>query len=359
MPRAMVFEAPGKPMAEVVYARPEPAEGEVLVRVSCCTLCRSDLHTHAGRRREATPTVLGHEVVGRIEALGRGVGRRDARGEGVREGDRVTWAIAVGCGGCFYCLDGLPQKCERARKYGHERVSLDRPLSGGLSDWVALAPGTAWFRLPDSIPDELGASANCATATAAAVVRASGGVAGLRVLVLGAGVLGLTVAAMSRVAGAERVMVSDPERAQRERAPGFGATEVCAANPAELDAVVREATQGRGADVVFELAGRSETVARAVALARTGGTVVLAGTVSPVGTVPLDPEAFVRRMLTLRGVHNYRPGDLAAALDFLAGEGSGFPWSSLLAARYPLAQAEEAFARAHACPGQRVAVYPG
>jgi alcohol dehydrogenase len=87
--------------------------------------------------------------------------------------------------------------------------------------------------------------------------------------------------------------------------------------------------------------------------------VVLAGTVAPVGNVGFDPESVVRRMLTVRGVHNYHPRDLGTALKFLAGPGRGFPWQSLVVAEYPLEQAEQAFAEAHAKPGVRVAVVPG
>jgi alcohol dehydrogenase len=162
---------------------------------------------------------------------------------------------------------------------------------------------------------------------------------------------------MARAAGADAVVVSDPRPVARERAADFGATHALAA-AADLDDRVREITAGRGADVVLELAGTADTVRAALAAARVGGTVVLAGTVAPVGTVPLDPEQVVRRMLTVRGVHNYHPRDLEAALAFLAGPGRGFPWETLVAARYPLAEVERAFADAHARPGVRVAVVP-
>lgn len=357
MPRMAVFTAPGRPVELEEFATPEPRAGELLVRVTLCTLCRSDLHTHAGRRAEPTPAVLGHEIVGRVEAFGPGTPRADAAGDEIGVGTRVSWAVAVGCGVCFFCLDGLPQKCGRPYKYGHHRLAADRPLGGGLADYVVLVPGTAWFRVPDDVPDHVAAPANCATATVAALLRYGGPVAGRSVLVFGAGVLGLTACAMARAAGAEAVLVTDPQPAARDRAARFGATH---ALPADIDLVgaVRDATGGRGADVVLELAGTADTVRAAVASARVGGAVVLAGTVAPVGTVPLDPEQVVRRMLTVRGVHNYAPPDLAAALAFLAGPGRGFPWAELVAARHPLAAVERAFADAHARPGVRVAVVP-
>jgi len=342
----------------VQFAVPEPRGEELLIRVTSCTLCRSDLHTHAGRRIEPTPTVLGHEIVGRIEAFGPTASRVDAGGVACRIGDRVTWAVAVGCGRCFFCAEDLPQKCERPYKYGHVRGTLERPLGGGLSDYVILVPGTAWFRVPDEVSDHAATPANCATATVAGLLRHAGPVAGRTVLVLGAGVLGVTACAMVRAAGARTVLACDTAPACLERATAFGATHTCPAEPNELAAKVADVTGGRGADVILELAGVSLSVQAGLSLVRTGGTVVLAGTVAPVGKVGLDPEQVVRRMLTIRGVHNYHPGDLAAALAFLAGPGRGFPFESLIAAEYPLKQAAAAFTHAHAHPGIRVAVIP-
>jgi alcohol dehydrogenase len=355
MPRIAVFTAAGRPLELVEVSPPELRSGELLVRVTCCTLCRSDLHTHAGRRTEPTPTVLGHEIVGRVESFGPGTPRVDTGGESIELGTRVSWAVAVGCGTCFFCANDLPQKCERPYKYGHQRLSLERPLGGGLADFVVLVPGTAWFRVPDEIPDPVAAMANCATATIAALLRSGGSVAGKSVLVLGAGVLGLTACAMARANGAEAVLVSDPRPEARERAVAFGATHTLPADD-DLADRVRDMTSGRGADVVLELAGTAETVRAAIASARIGGTVLLAGTVAPVGTAPFDPEQAVRRMLTIRGVHNYHPRDLAAALAFLAGPGRRFPWEDLVAARYSLSEVDWAFNDAHARPGSRVAV---
>jgi alcohol dehydrogenase len=178
------------------------------------------------------------------------------------------------------------------------------------------------------------------------------------VLILGAGVLGVTACAMAAAAGARTVMVSDPMAVCRQRALQFGATHAFSTDPQELAAGVRDLTDGRGADLVLELAGTPATAQAALALARTGGTVVLAGTVAPVGTIGFDPENVVRRMLTIRGVHNYHPRDLASALEFLAWPGREFPWRSLVVAEYALEQAEQAFAAASANPGVRVAVVP-
>lgn len=330
--RAMVFHGSGSPLEQVRYEVPRPQGGEILVRVTCCTLCRSDLHTYTGRRNEPTPLVLGHEITGRVEAVGPDV-------RGVPIGERVTWPVVVGCGSCFFCDDALPQKCERLYKYGHARGLL----GGGLADHVLLRPGTTILRIPAGLSDRVIAPANCATATAAAVLRAAGDLDGRKVLILGAGMLGLAACAMAKAAGAT-VYVRDPEPTCRERALAFGAS---AGDP-----------PARGADVVLELAGVAASVREALERTRIGGVLVLAGTVASAPGIDLDPERIVRRLLTIRGVHNYTPGDLVTALDFLAGPGRGLPFESLVGSTFSLEQTEEAFAQALAHPGIRIAVQP-
>jgi alcohol dehydrogenase len=353
----MLFHGPDRPLEAIEAAIPAPQGRETVARVTCCTLCGSDLHTITGRRTEPAPTVLGHEIVGCVEAFGPEAARSDMRGTRLAAGDRVTWSVAASCSLCFYCKAGLPQKCERLVKYGHRQVTRDRPFAGGLADYVLLEPGTAILRLPDDLPDSVAAPASCAGATAAAVVRAGGpAIAGGTVLIFGAGPLGLWACAMSRTAGAAAVIVVDPDAVRRERATDFGATIV--RPPDNAAGAAAELSAGRGADAVFELSGAASAVPTALTTARIGGTVVLAGTVLPTPAVPLDPEAVARRLLTIRGVHNYSPTDLAVAIDFLAGPGRPLPFARLVGRSFRLADAATAVAHAAAQPGQRVAVVP-
>src|SRR5262245_35892694 len=118
MAAAIVFHGPGRPLELASVARPPLREGELLVQVVSCSLCRSDLHSHAGRRAVATPTILGHEIVGRIEAFGPSTSHLDLAGQPATIGDRITWSIIIGCGSCFFCRNDLPQKCQRLFKYG-------------------------------------------------------------------------------------------------------------------------------------------------------------------------------------------------------------------------------------------------
>ncbi|MEX0678071.1 MAG: zinc-binding dehydrogenase [Pirellulales bacterium] len=358
--RAIVFEGPGRPLAMRAFPHPALAAGELLVAVSCSTLCASDLHTFAGRRETPCPTILGHEMVGRIAELPPGDPPLDLSARPLAKGDRVTWSVAASCGECFYCDRGLPQKCERLFKYGHERIDKRHPLSGALAEHCHLARGTAVLRVPDELADEVVSPANCATATVTAALRAAGECRDQAVLIQGAGMLGLTAAAMANTKGAREVIVADPDLGRLERAERFGATIAVYLRPGanELADVVADATSGRGVDVALELSGEAAAFETGLPLVRSGGRYVLVGAVFPNRAAALPAELVVRRLLRIEGVHNYTPADLLTALRFLAEAHTRYPFAELVTARFPLALAEAAFEHAIATKAPRVAVVP-
>ena len=253
---AAVFHAPGAPLTLERFPIPALSGVRVLVRVRCATHCKSDLHTCFGRRQSPTPSILGHETVGEVAAVGP-EGACDYRGAPLNIGDRITWSIVWSCGECFYCSRGLQPKCERLMKFGHEAISTGRTLNGGMAEYCCLPEGTAIFRVPPSLPDTAASVANCATATVAAVFRH----AELRkdevVVIHGAGMLGLTACAMAAEAGA-RVIVIEPDAQRRERALRFGAGTAIdsALRPSEIAGALKALRSGgRGADAGLEFAG--------------------------------------------------------------------------------------------------------
>jgi alcohol dehydrogenase len=354
----MIFHQCGLPLELRTCALPRLAEGEVLVRVSCCTLCGSDIHTYEGRRSTPSPTVLGHEIIGCVEELPRGSVVKDFDGTSLGLGDRITWSVAANCGNCFFCDDGLPQKCERLFKYGHQRVSDRHALSGGLAEHCHLVPGTAIFRVPDELPDNTACPANCATATAAAAMRYAGPCAGRVVLVQGAGTLGLTAAAMASSGGAREVIVCDTQAQRLALALSFGATQtVCVTeNDKALRDSVQKATTGRGVDIAIDMSGAPEAIESGINLLRVGGRYVCVGAVFPTRSIAVSPETVVRRILTLQGVHNYTPSDLRTALKFLEHNHTRLPFEQLVAETFSLEEADAAFAHASQNRALRVAV---
>jgi len=350
---AAVFVEAGQPLDVRDFPVPTPSTGQTLVRVAACTLCASDLHTYTGRRSSPKPSVLGHEIIGHIERFGPGTPQVDAAGQSLAVGDRVTWSVVANCGECFFCRRGLPQKCVAMLKYGHEALRPGHEFTGGLAEYCLLAKGTAIVRLPDDLPDAVVCPASCATATVSAALRIAGDVRDRSVLVQGAGMLGLTACAQARSMGASQVICCDLNAARLAKAMEFGATHL--ATPDELADTVRRATEGYGVDFALEITGAPAAFVAGLEQLRIGGTYVLVGAVYTAAPVPVSIEMLVRRQLTLRGVHNYAPEDLLAAVRFLDAH-RNYPFASLVSEWLPLAAADRAFQAAEGANALRIGV---
>jgi Zn-dependent alcohol dehydrogenases len=248
---AMVWSGVGHAHEAVAVPGVRLAPGDVLVEVELATVCGSDVHTVAGHRAAPTPLVLGHEQLGRVVALGRG-GARTVEGVRLEVGRRVVWSVSVPCGRCVRCRHGHGHKCLTLQKYGHERMRRGWELSGGFATHVHVLAGTPIVIAPEHVPAAVLAPASCATATVAAALDAASAIVpldGRVVVIAGAGMLGLTAAAMAKDAGA-RVVVSDPDEARRRGALSFGADAVAdpraaATHPSGIASAIT-AAGGRG-----------------------------------------------------------------------------------------------------------------
>ncbi|WP_258062601.1 MULTISPECIES: zinc-binding dehydrogenase [unclassified Rathayibacter] len=331
----MVWLAPDRPHEAVAFVSVRLGSGDVLVEIELATICGSDVHTVHGDRSAPAPLVLGHEQLGRLVELGAGDPRAHD-GSPLAVGDRVLWSIAASCGACDRCTSGLPQKCRTLRKYGHERMSDAWALSGGFATHAHVVAGTPIIRVPEDVPATVLAPVSCGTATAWAALTAAEAVhplPGARLLISGAGLIGLTAAAMATDRGAAVTLV-EPNLGRRALAGRFGAH---ALHPDEL---------AGDFDVVLEASGSRAAVNSALTSATTGGVVVLIGSVFPTEPVPLDPERVVRGLLTVRGVHNYTPGDLAAATAYIVDRWQAWPFADLVGDTVSLSDLDEGIRRA-------------
>lgn len=355
---AMVWMGPGRPHEATAFLSVELQPGEALVEVELATVCGSDVHTTAGDRSAPTPLVLGHEQLGRVAALAGDVVTAD--GTPLAVGDRVLWSIAASCDSCDRCARGLPQKCRSLRKYGHERLTEEWSLSGGFATHVHVRRGTPIVRVSDAVPAAALAPVSCGTATAWAALDAASRVVpldGARVLITGAGLIGLTASAIATDRGAH-VVVADPDRARRALARSFGAVST-------LDPTARNAERHRteaggedGFDVVLEASGARAAVTTAIESAAVGGAVVLVGSVFPTEPIGVDPESLVRRLLTIRGVHNYTGRHLREAAEYMERRVDAYPFASLVGTILPLDRLDEAIVTAHGDRHVRVGVTP-
>jgi len=254
--RAAVFRALHQPLVVEDVSEPRPAADEVVIRVARCGICGSDLHmTHEPAFGIQPGTVLGHEFAGEIVELGRSAA-------GFKVGDRVAVAPLRGCGRCSSCLNSEPAWCENMILQG-----------GGYAEF-ALAADRQCLKLPASTSVEDGALVE-PLAVALHGVALAGLTAGARVLVMGAGPIGLGVAYWARRLGATQVAVSDLNTLQADLATQIGATAFIKAEGDVMAAV--NAALGGAPDIVFECVGKPGILAQALAQVRVRGRIVMLG----------------------------------------------------------------------------------
>ena len=346
-----IFNGPDQSLQGETWPLPETVgEGEVLVEITLATICGSDLHTLSGQRKEATPTILGHEAVGRIVKVG-------SKREGLAPGDRVTWTIADSCGTCPACTEHkLPQKCQSLFKYGHAPNSDGTGFNGCYASHIVLRQGTHIVKVPDSLPDRVVVSANCALATVInAVSRFPDSCHA--VLIQGAGLLGLYACALLRERGVEHVFCVDIQEqrlAQIERFGGIPIDGRAEHYPQSRERILAVAEYGL--DAVLEVAGVAALIPEGIRLLRSGGYYGLVGMVHPNTQLALTGEQIIRKNLTLYGIHNYAPWHLEEAVQFLQSSIDKYPFESLVSPPFPLAKLEQATRMAQTQEWGRVSV---
>ena len=203
---------------------PKLNEGEILVRIVYTTICRSDLYTFEGRRKEKSPTILGHEIVGRIVSFGNEINQLDIRDTLLRKDDRITWGIYASNPSSIYSQRGMPQKAEDLFKYGHEQITPSSTLHGGLAEYIVLRKNTPVIKISDELPDEVSSLINCSVATVAAAFRMAGDISGKNIVVCGVGMLGTIACAMASWMNAKNIISIDNNIDRLNKSKEFGST---------------------------------------------------------------------------------------------------------------------------------------
>jgi putative phosphonate catabolism associated alcohol dehydrogenase len=359
--RLAVYEAPNRPFEIRLFPVRPPRPEEVLVKIRMSTICRSDVHSYLGHRPNPCPGVLGHEIIGTIVELGAGI-TRDMRGEALAPGDRITWSEYFIPGPSYFTevLD-LPQKSPGVDKYGHMAATTEPHHHGGFGEYCYVLPRSWILKLPAELTDEEATPINCGVATMMCVTgRAEIGM-GDAVVVQGLGLLGLYGAAIAKARGARLVIGLDTVAARRDMAPRFGvdhALDPSAMDEAALVERVRALCRPDGADAVLEVCGHPEAIPAGIRMLRTGGRYALAGVVNPDSRVTLDANLLLRKLVTLRGVHNYHPRNLVEALDFVQANRGRFPIHELVDGKYRLEEVGRAMKDAEERKVLRAAIVP-
>jgi len=298
-----VFHGPGDLRQEELPV-PEPAPGELVVRIDAALTCGTDVKTL--RRGHPVmipkiPTVFGHELAGTVTAVGAGVGR-------FRAGDRVVAANSAPCGECRSCLAGRPNLCEDLLF-----------VNGAYGEFIALPP-----RLVAKNVVPLAASLPAARAAfAEPLACALGGIerarveSGQTVAVFGHGPLGCLLGMVAAARKARVLLIGKAGwRLERVRSLGIGEC-LDATGTDNIVEEIRAATGGRGAEVAIDATGRPEIWEQAIDATGRGGSVVFFGGCAPGATVRLDTRRAHYEELTLLGAFHHTPELIRRAVELM------------------------------------------
>jgi len=286
--KALVLEAYNQLEYKDV-TEPTVSEHEVLIQVKACGICGSDIHGMDGSTgRRVPPLIMGHEASGVIAELGSQV--RD-----YKVGDRVTFDSTVYCGECGFCRSGQINLCDERRVLG---VSCEEYRQhGAFAEYVAV-PQIILYRLPEAVSYEQAAMVEACSIAFHAVRRARVEL-GNTAVVVGVGMIGLLVVQALRTAGCGQIIAVDLDDQKLEMALQLGADAGFNSSQSDIANLIRDRTDGQGADLTYEVVGVTSAFRLALNSLRKGGSLILVGNISPEVTLPL--QSAVTREITLYG----------------------------------------------------------
>jgi 2-desacetyl-2-hydroxyethyl bacteriochlorophyllide A dehydrogenase len=296
--RAAVLEAPGRLVVSSL-TDPEPEPDELLVHVAACGVCGTDRAIYCGEYVVRYPLIPGHELAGTVVRVG-------AETTGFRNGDRVTVDPNVVDYTCYYCRHGVDHLCSGLSPLGVVR-------SGGFAEF-ARVPSRYAYRLPDSLSLEVGSQIETIACCVHGIDQARITTGDL-VAVLGSGPIGCLLIQLTRLQGAGRIVVSEPNPARRRLAELSGADVTC--DPDDLKSTLHDLRSGVGPDVVIEASGNLSAAENAVELVRRGGTVLLFAVYPESARIEISPFRINEDELRIAGSLN-NPHTHQRAIDLVA-----------------------------------------
>lgn len=317
--------------------KPLPRKGEVLIKVDSCTICGTDVHILDGNQPADTGVTLGHEFSGYVDAVGEGV-------HACKVGDLVTVEPHIFCGVCKFCRVGKQHLCLNKIAFGVHR-------DGGFGQY-AVIPQEAVYVVPEGITPEQAALCEPISCCIHGLDRVKIN-SGDEVVLFGGGVISLILIRLCRLAGAAKIIVSEPIEARRKAALENGADYAIDPGKEDIHKKIAELTDGLGPDVVIEASGNPGAAKSAVKVAGRCGRIMFFGIVPPGVEIGISPNEIFRRELTIVGsvinpYTHYRAVQVVKLID--AG--------SLITHRYPLSQINEAIDAARHSVGLKICIKP-
>ena len=327
--RAAVLRDYDKGLQVETIRTPRPKAGEVLIKVTACGLCHSDLHVIGGAIAFPLPAVLGHEVAGTIVELGPGTEHT-----GLEVGQQVAGGFLMPCGQCRHCAAGHDELCEpffelnrlkgvlydgTTRLYALDDEPIQMYSMGGLAEY-SVVPATALAPVPEGVDPVSSAILGCAAMTGYGAVRRGADIKyGETVAVVAVGGVGSNIVQIARAFGASQVIAIDVADDKLEAVKAFGATATINSMTQDAREEVLKLTNGRGVDVSFEALGIPSTWNTALDVLADGGRMVPIGLGAGRQTAEVEINRTVRRSQSILGSYGARTRqDLPAVVDLAA-----------------------------------------
>ena len=293
--KALVKARPGPGLELTDVPEPKIGPHDALIDVKAVGICGTDVHIYNwdewSQQRVHPPIVTGHEFVGTVAAVGRDVRH-------IQPGARVSAEGHIVCGRCQFCRTGQGHICQNV-----DIIGIDR--DGCFAQFLVMPADNLW-PIPDEIPDHHAAVLDPLGNAMHTVMATS--VSAKSVLIIGAGAIGLFAVAIAQAAGASTVLVSEPNEMKRSIASRVGADRVINPTADDVEEIVRDATEGLGAEVVLEMSGSPAGLRSAFHLVRNGADVVLLGI--PPGEVAVNwAEEIIFKGITIHAVNGRRMYD--------------------------------------------------
>ncbi|MEM7029521.1 MAG: Zn-dependent alcohol dehydrogenase [Chloroflexota bacterium] len=345
---ATVLYQPREKMQVETLELESPKTGEVLVKMGAAGVCHSDYHVISGDAVQTLPCVLGHEGAGEVVEVGKGVTK-------VGVGDHVILNWLPFCGACFYCQHHQTNLCTAYHSPVWAGTMMDgtvRMKNGAGQDVYHLSAIATWanysvvhedfcITIKKEVPFDVASLVGCGVTTGlGAALNKARVTPGSTVAVYGAGGVGLSAIMGANLAGAGRIIAVDRTETKGDLARQFGATDFVLAGPQAVDEI-RNLTDGRGADFVFEAVGKLQV--ECFEATRPGGTVCFVGMPAAGTTAPLDVPVLIRQEKTVMGSFfgsAHYPRDFNLYCDMCVD--GRLPINQLITHRYTLGQINEA-----------------
>jgi len=324
--KRLVIPEPNKAKIEEVEI-PEPDSDEVLLRIAYCGICGSDLHAYQDKHPFISlPATPGHEFSAIIEKLGNHVSN-------LQKGEKVTVEPSLTCGECYNCRIGRYNICENLRVMGCQG-------DGAMAEYLVV-PSEKVIPIPERL-SLLDASLSEPVAVGVHAAKRAGNLFNKNVVIIGAGMIGLSVLASVVKAGAENITIIDLSDWRLEKASQLGATKTINATNINSVKEINNDKSYEGIDVVFECVGIENSIRDAIEIVRKGGKIIVIGVFGEEAEVQM---AYVQdRELELIGSLMYIRRDFTDAVKMLANK--EIPSDLFISKKFPLEDAEKAFKEA-------------